>query len=155
MTQDAFESVHNNIAAIGKQSRVKRCKEARFHEKAQRAITHTKNDKTFQLSSPNTTKKKQTQTSVAAAAAKISAEDDNKKTTQTSVAAAAIKITTVKTTAKKKPTEMSTIAVSAKISADKLTMMKLNAYEIDWIEPQVTTLETMKFSKANKIDPTQ
>jgi hypothetical protein len=42
-----------------------------------------------------------------------------------------------------------------KVSREKLTLDKLNAYAIYWTDSRVTTLETMKYQKANNIEQTQ
>jgi hypothetical protein len=49
-------------------------------------------------------------------------------------------------------TKGSTAAISTKISGEKLTLDKLNAYAIDWTDSRVTTLETTKYQKANIIE---
>ncbi len=56
---------------------------------------------------------------------------------------------------KQKPTKGSAAAISTKVSDEKLTLGKLNAYTIDWTDSRVTMLETMKYPKANNIDQTQ
>jgi hypothetical protein len=46
-------------------------------------------------------------------------------------------------------------AISTKVSSEKLTLDILNAYAIDCTDSRVTTLETMKYQKANNIEQTQ
>jgi hypothetical protein len=56
---------------------------------------------------------------------------------------------------KQTQTKGSTAAISTEVSSEKLTLDKLNAYAIDWTDSRVTTLETMKYQKANNIEQTQ
>jgi hypothetical protein len=65
--------------------------------------------------------------------------------------------TATKTKLQKKQTQTkgSAAAISTKVSGEKLTLGKLNAYTIDWTDSRVTTLETMKYQKANNINRTQ
>jgi hypothetical protein len=56
---------------------------------------------------------------------------------------------------KQTQTEGSAAAISTKVSGEKLTLGKLNAYTIDWTDSRVMTLETMKCQKANNIKQTQ
>jgi hypothetical protein len=49
------------------------------------------------------------------------------------------------------PTKGSTAVISMKISGEKLTLGRFNAYAIDWTDSRVTTLETIKYPKANNI----
>ncbi len=52
-------------------------------------------------------------------------------------------------------TKGSAAAILTKVSGEKLTLGKLNAYAIDWTDSRVTMLETMKYQKANDIERTQ
>jgi hypothetical protein len=65
--------------------------------------------------------------------------------------------TATKTKLQKKQTQTkgSVAAISTKVSSEKLTLDKLNAYTIDWTDSRVTTLETMKYQKTNYIERTQ
>ncbi len=94
-------------------------------------------------------KKTKTQSSAAGAAAKVSVVKLSTKTTQHE--------TTTKTKLKKKqkPSKGSAAAISKKVSGEKLTLGKLNAYATDWTDSTVTTLETMKYPTANNIEQTQ
>jgi hypothetical protein len=62
--------------------------------------------------------------------------------------------TATKTKLQKKPmqTKGSAAAISTKVSGEKLTLDKLNTYTIDWTDSRVTTLETMKYQKANNVE---
>jgi hypothetical protein len=52
-------------------------------------------------------------------------------------------------------TKGSTAAISTKVSGEKLTLGKLNTYAIERTDSRVTTLETMKYLKANNIEQTK
>jgi hypothetical protein len=51
-----------------------------------------------------------------------------------------------------KPTKESAALISTKVSGEKLTLDKLNAYAIDWTDSRVSTLETMKYPTTNNIE---
>jgi hypothetical protein len=98
---------------------------------------------------PNPKKKTKTQSSATAAATKVSVVKSSTKMKPTETA------TKKKMKKKQKPTKGSTAAISTNVSSEKLTLGKLDTYKIDWTDFKVTTLETMKCSKANKIEQTQ
>jgi hypothetical protein len=52
----------------------------------------------------------------------------------------------------KMQTKGSAAAIPTKVSGEKLTLDKLNAYTIDWTDSRVTMLETMKYQKSNDIE---
>jgi hypothetical protein len=101
--------------------------------------------------SPNSDpmKKTNTQPSTVGAATKSSVVKSSTKLTQNETAK--------KTKFQKKltPTKGSAAAISTKVSGEKLTLDKLDAYAIDWTDSRVTTLETMKYQEANNIEQTQ
>jgi hypothetical protein len=137
-------------------------------------LAFTEKHKVHRSPNSNSTKKK-TKPSVAAAAMKGTFVKSMKKKTKSSAAAAATKVTSVKSSTKmksnqmhisgattkskiiktQKQAQMSTAANSRIVSGDKQPSNKLNAYKIDWIDSKVRTMETMKYSKAEKIDRTQ
>jgi hypothetical protein len=78
-----------------------------------------------------------------------------KKKTKSSVAAAATKDTSRKLLTKivSNQTRVSVATTMVKISKTQMkTQKNLNAYEFDWIDSRFTTMEIMKYSKADKID---
>ena len=91
-------------------------------------------------------KKTKTQSSTAGAATKSSIVKSSTKPAQNE--------TTTKTKLQKKQRQIkgSAAAISTKVSGEKLTLGKLNAYTIDWTDSRVTMLETMKYQKANNIE---
>ncbi len=94
-------------------------------------------------------KKNKNQPSTAGAMKKVSVVKSSMKPMQNE--------TTTKTKLQKKQTQTkgNAAAISMKVSSEKLTLGKLNAYAIDWTDSIVTTLETMKYQKANNIEQTQ
>jgi hypothetical protein len=98
---------------------------------------------------PDPMKKTKTQLSAAGAATKVSIAKSSSKPTQNETA------TKKKLQKKQMQTKESAAAISTKVSGEKLTMGKLNAYAIDWTDSKLTTLETMKYQKANNIEQTQ
>jgi hypothetical protein len=98
---------------------------------------------------PNLMKKTKTQLSTTGAVTKVSIVKSSMKIMQNE--------TDTKTKLQKKQKQMkgSAAAISTKVSGEKLTLGKLNAYAIDWTDSIVTTLEPMKYSKSNNIEQTQ
>ncbi len=94
-------------------------------------------------------KKTKTQSSTTGAATKGSVVNSSTKPMQNETA------TKTKLQKKQTQTKGSAAAISTKVSGEKLTLDKLNAYAIDWTDSRVTTLETMKYQKANNIELTQ
>ncbi len=94
-------------------------------------------------------KKTKTKSSAAGAMTKGSIIKSSMKPTQHE--------TTKKTKLQKKQTQTKgrAAAISMKVSGEKLTLDKLNAYAIQWTDSRVTMLETMKYQKANNIEQTQ
>jgi hypothetical protein len=97
----------------------------------------------------NPMKKTKTQLSTTGAATKVSFLKSSTKTMQNETA------TKTKLQMKQTQTKGSAAAISTKVSGEKLTLGKLNAYAVDWTDSRVTTLETMKYQKANNIELTQ
>jgi hypothetical protein len=97
----------------------------------------------------NSMKKTKTQSGAAGAVTKGSSAKSSIKPTHNKTA--------TKTKLQKKQMQIkgSSAAISMKVSGEKLTLDKLNAYTIDWTDCRVTTLETMKYQKANNIERTQ
>ncbi len=93
-------------------------------------------------------KKTKTQLSTAGATTKVSVMKSSTKTTQNETA------TKTKLQKKQKQTKGSAAAISTKVSGEKLTLGKLNAYTFDWTDFRATTLETMKYPKSNDIERT-
>jgi hypothetical protein len=88
-------------------------------------------------------KKTKTQSSAAGATTKGSVVKPSTKPTQNETA------TNTKLQKKQTQTKGSAAAISIKVSGEKLTFDKLNAYAIDWTDSRITTLESMKYQKAN------
>ncbi len=107
------------------------------------------NHKVQRSHNPNPMKKAKTQSSAAGAATKVSVMKSSTKSTQNETA------TKMKLQNKQMQTKRSAAAISTKVSREKLTLGKLNAYTIDWTDSRVTTLETTKYQKANNIKQTQ
>jgi hypothetical protein len=98
---------------------------------------------------PDPMKKTKTQSSATGAATKVSVVKSSTKLTQNETA------TKMKLQKKQMQTKGSAVAISTKFSSENLMLDKLNAYAIDWTDSRVTTLETMKYQKANNIEQTQ
>ncbi len=98
---------------------------------------------------PNPMKKIKIQLSAAGATTKVSVMKSPTKTMQNETA------TKTKLQKIQMQTKGSTAAISTKVSGEKLTLGKLNAYVIDWTDSRVTTLEIMKYPKSNNIERTQ
>jgi hypothetical protein len=95
---------------------------------------------------PDPIKKTKTQSSTASAMTKVSVVKSSTKLMQ--------KETATKTKLQKKQTQTkgSAAAISTKVSGEKLTLVKLNVYTIDWNDFRDMTLESMKYQKANNIE---
>jgi hypothetical protein len=93
--------------------------------------------------------KTKSQSSTIGATSKGSLVKSSTKSTQNETA------TKMKLQKKQAQTKGSAAAVSTKVSGDKLTLNKLNAYAIDWTDSRIAMLETMKYQKANNIEQTQ
>jgi hypothetical protein len=91
-------------------------------------------------------KKTKTQSSAAGAVTKGSVVKASTKPMQNETA------TKTKLQKKQAQTKGSAAAISTKVSSEKLMLDKLNTYAIDWTDSRVTTLETMKYQKANNIE---
>jgi hypothetical protein len=94
-------------------------------------------------------KKTKAQSRAACAATKRSFVKSSTKPMQNETA------TKTKLQKKQMQTKGRAAAISTKVSSEKLTLDKLNAYAIDWTDSRVTTLETMKYQKANNVEQTQ
>jgi hypothetical protein len=94
-------------------------------------------------------KKKKTQSSTAGATTKGSVVKPSTKPTQNETAI------NTKLQEKQMQTKGSAAAISTKVFGEKLMFDKLNAYAIDWTDSRVTTLESMKYQKANNGEQTQ
>ena len=112
-------------------------------------LTFTGKHKVQRSHNPDLMKKTKTQLSAAGAATKVSAVKSSTKPMQNKAA------TKTKLQKKQTQTKGSAAAISTKVSGEKLTLDKLNAYAIDWTDSRVTMLETMKYQKANNIEQTQ
>jgi len=94
-------------------------------------------------------KKAKTQSSTAGATTKGSFFKSSMKPTQNDTA------TKMMLQKKQMQTKGSAADISTKVSGEKLTLGKLNAYAIAWTDSRVTMLETMKYPKSNNIEQTQ
>ena len=94
-------------------------------------------------------KKTKTQSSAVGTATKGSVVKSSTKPTQNDTA------TKMMLQKKQMQTKGSAADISTKVSGEKLTLDKLNAYAIVWTDSRVMTLETMKHQKANNIEQIQ
>jgi hypothetical protein len=98
---------------------------------------------------PDQIKKTKTQLSAAGATTKVSIVKSSSKMLQNETT------TKTKLQKKQKQSEGSAAAISTKVSGEKLTLGKLNAYTIDWTDSRVMMLETTKYPKSNNIEQIQ
>jgi hypothetical protein len=93
-------------------------------------------------------KKTKTQSSTAGAMTKCSVVKSSTKPMQNETA------TEMNLQKKQMQTKGSAAAISTKVSGEKLTLDKPNAYAIDWTDSRVMMLETIKYQKANIFEQT-
>jgi hypothetical protein len=95
---------------------------------------------------PNPMKKTKNLSSTVGAVTKVSIMKSSTKMKQNETA------TKTKLQKKQMQTKGGAAAISMKVSGEKMTLGKLNAYAIDWTDSRVTLLETMKYQKSNNIE---